>query len=94
LEEGDNKLMFAPTKIIIKETEIEDISDYAKTTVKWEAIEKIAVNENYIFLYANANQAYIIPKRSFQDKKYMDTFIQTINRYHSNVNSRSPPPSS
>ena len=46
---------------------------------KWEGIERVAENRDYLFVYVGALAAYIIPVHAFADSNQKEEFKNTMN---------------
>ena len=44
---------------------------------QWDGILDIAANKNYIFMFVDAHQAFIVPKRAFERKENVQAFLDT-----------------
>lgn len=72
LNEGKNSTMFGPQTLSITDKGIFEFSEMEKSKVDMKAVERVDVTENYIYIYINAVNAYIIPSRAFKtlNEKY------------------------
>ena len=77
-----NKALYQETTLTISQEYIETISSLAEGRMKWSLVEKIAIEEDYIFIFVSENGAIIIPNRAFQNQAQRREFIELINRYH------------
>jgi len=81
LDEGKNVGLLGNRTIEITDTAITSEGQAGEMKTNWEAVERICETEDYLFLYIASVQAYIIPKRAFENKEKEDDFIQTIKKY-------------
>lgn len=81
-ESGQNKTLREVTTLTVSPDYIESQSVLLESSIKWPLVEKIAIEEDYIFIFVSADQAIIIPNRAFQSKAQRREFIELINRYH------------
>jgi len=66
-------------KYIIQENEMICISENSTVTFKWiSGIMNMDIGVNAIYLYVNKTAIFIIPKRSFDDEKSVNNFIENI----------------
>jgi Ca2+/H+ antiporter len=70
-ESADKVLTFTEKDVFIKTPNTE-------TTVNWSMFSKIEEKEALICLYNNQNQAHVIPKRSFDKKEEVDSFLSWV----------------
>lgn len=81
-ESGQNKMLREVRTLTISPNYIETQSSLAENRMKWPLVEKVAVDNEYIFIFISANQAVIIPNRAFQHETQRQEFIALINSYH------------
>jgi hypothetical protein len=67
----DSKVVFEEDKMITSTKGAETITDYS-------AIEKIVSGQNALYLYKDANSAFILPYRIFASEEEKDSFMQFI----------------
>lgn len=74
--EGKNQGLFDPKSMVINEEGIhlESLSENSHT--RWQAIEKMVIDKDHIYLYNSAISAFIIPKSAFEDEKACDDFLE------------------
>lgn len=63
MESGKNKTLLGTKSIILEDDKLTEVTAYSLSTLSWEAFECLKENKDYLFLFQNANQAIIIPKR-------------------------------
>ncbi len=81
-ESGQNKTLREMTTLTISPDHIESQSSLLESRMKWPLVEKVAIEQDYIFIFVSANQAIIIPNRAFQHAAQRQECIGCINRYH------------
>jgi hypothetical protein len=81
LEEGDNKNMLGSHRLILREDEVLETCSTAESRIKWQAVERIEENNDYIFLYVSAVSAHILPKRAFPNSQKVREFYECAVRY-------------
>jgi hypothetical protein len=69
------------------ENEIRATSETGEGMIRWEAIDKIVVNGDYIYLDRGGMNAIIIPRRAFADDEQRNECIEYIKRIHAAVDS-------
>lgn len=67
----DKELTFTEENVFITTTN-------TKFTAKWSTFSKIEEKEDLICLYNNQNQAHVIPKRCFDQKEEIDSFLSWV----------------
>lgn len=79
-ENEDNANIFVETFLTATETDIRIKSNFQESTLKWKAIiNKAEINTHY-FLFTNAVQALIIPKRAFINNDQKNAFDKILSR--------------
>ena len=81
-QEGQNKGMAAPTTLSIDESGIEANNGLGTSKLLWTAIERLAVTDEYAFLYVSAMNAVVVPKRAFASDAQRQEFVQLVRQYH------------
>jgi hypothetical protein len=81
---NEGKEGFVPQKCTLSfdESEIHSVSEIGEGKIIWTSVDKIIVNEDYIYIYISAVNAIIIPKRAFSDDRQRNDFIDYIQRNH------------
>ena len=76
----DGKLPYGQIgRIEFEQDYIHDITDENETKIKYTNVEKIAINNNYIYIYFNAIQAFLIPFHVFENNEQKEMFFSFIN---------------
>ena len=78
IKEGKNDSILGKKKLEIDNEYIIESDESTETKHKWSVIEKIVETDKYIFIYASAISAYIIPKRIFNSLNEKEAFLQKI----------------
>jgi hypothetical protein len=79
---GDrNRAMLGARRLRISRVGLSDSSELLKTSAKWAAVERIETNAGYAYLYIGAAQAYVIPRRAFNDDAQFLAFVELARRY-------------
>jgi len=76
LKEGKNNGILGKRTFEICEDEIIETSEYGKSSTNIKSVEDVFINDEYIYIYINRLQAYIVPLRAFINKKEKDEFIK------------------
>jgi len=80
--EGQNRGLFARRRLTITPETITDATEISVTTMKWVAVEKIAVDQRHVFFYVTATSAFILPKAALATEEEFEEFVETAGRYH------------
>lgn len=78
LNEGNNNGVLGEKTFEICEDEIIETSEFSKSSTNIKSVEDIFINEEYIYIYINHMQAYIVPIRAFINEKGKKEFIENM----------------
>ncbi|MHC4179334.1 MAG: YcxB family protein [Planctomycetota bacterium] len=79
--EGENRGLFTRRRMTITPETITDATEISVTTMKWVAVEKIAVDRRHAYFYVSAASAFTLPKAAFATEEGFQEFIETARRY-------------
>jgi len=79
--EGDNTSVLGAHRIEITPEGMCQTNSSGVTQQKWDAIKKVAVADDHIFLYNSSISAFIIPKRGFTDHAQLSAFVDELAGY-------------
>ena len=66
VSEGKNRELFNRRRVTTSIEGISEISDLAQRSFSWPAIDKVACNDDYVFVYTSALNAIIVPRRALK----------------------------
>lgn len=92
-EEGNNRALFGPHRMLLHEDRLEVITEYSRGEVRWEGVERIEEDEQYIFIYVSALNAYVVHKKYFFSGHDAQRFIEHARHMHGRAMQLDPPPS-
>lgn len=78
LAEGENKGLFTERTVSLEPSGIRQTSSRGESTSYWSAIERLVVNDAYAFIYLDAFQAIILPRRVFDNEVAFEQFVSAI----------------
>lgn len=81
LEEENNSSMLGPHRIETTPEGLGETSDSGHTQLTWDAIKRVEVAKDHVFLYRGAMSAFVVPKRSFTDQTQLAAFLDEVNHY-------------
>jgi hypothetical protein len=81
VKEGENRSLFTRHRIEISPEAITESTQFETTSTSWKAIERVANNEAYVFIYKNALGAFIVPRRAFATPSEFEQFINLARGY-------------
>ncbi len=79
--EGQNRRLFARRRLTITPETITEATEISVTTMRWVAVEKIAVDQRHAYFYISAASAFILPTAAFATEADFNEFVQTARRY-------------
>ena len=79
--EGQNRGLFTRRRMTITPETITDATEISVTTMKWVAVEKIAVDQRHVYFYVSAASAFILPKAAFATEEEFQEFVETAQGY-------------
>jgi hypothetical protein len=80
-DDPNNGSIFLELNVVISETGIVVKDELKESKYRWEAILRKAESKNYYFLFHNAVQAIIIPKRVFNTADEKGRFEKLLTQY-------------
>ena len=82
VSEGQNRGLFSRHRVMISPEEVTDSGEFGQSSTAWRAVERVALNGDYAFIYTNALAAIIVPRRAFPVPKDFEEFVRTAGEYH------------
>lgn len=79
--EGNNRTLLGTRRLRLAPQGLMFSSELIESTVKWPAVESIETNADYVYLYVAAVQAYVVPRRAFNDDLQFQAFVELARRY-------------
>jgi hypothetical protein len=79
-DDPDNFSIFNETILTASDTELCLKNIIVDSKLKWDAVIKKTETSNYYFLFLNAMQAIIIPKKAFKNIEEQQTFDKILSR--------------
>lgn len=80
LEEGDNGVVIEDSKLIVSEEGIKKINSLKEVNIKWQSINKVVYDGDYIYIYDSSISALIIKNNMFQSAEHRQEFIDMLNK--------------
>lgn len=81
-EEGKNRALFGHHHVRLLPDRIEVSTEFSRGEVKWEGVERVVDNEQYIFIYVSALNAYVINKKYFPSEQHAQHFFALAQHSH------------
>ena len=79
--EGQNRAFFTRRRLTITPETLTDATEISVTTMKWVAVEKIAVDQRHAYFYVSAANALILPKAAFATAAEFNEFLEAAQGY-------------
>jgi len=80
--EGHNRGLLSHHRVEISPQGITDTSELRQSSTAWRAVERVARNGDYAFVYVSALSAIIVPRRAFTTPTEFEEFVKTSSSYH------------
>ena len=81
-DEGRNRALFGHHHIRLLQDHLEVSTEFSRGEVKWEGVERVEHDENYVFIYISALNAYVINKRYFPGEEHAQAFFESAYTLH------------
>lgn len=81
-EDGRNINLFGQHHMLLHHDCLEVKTPYSQGTIRWEAIERVEQDEDYIFIYTSSLNAHIINKRHFPSPEMAQAFFALAQHLH------------
>lgn len=92
-EEGKNRALFGHHKMLLHDDRLEVSTEYSRGEVRWEGVERVEQDEQYIYIYVSALNAYVIPKKYFPAPQHAQLFFdEAQHRFHHALRLEGPAP--
>ena len=84
LGEGRNSALLGWHRVAISPTEVTEVNSHGQTSVRWNGVERVAVENGLAFIYTSAISAIIVPERAFPDPIEFEKFLRQTREYKGN----------
>lgn len=84
---GHNRSVVGPREIEIATEGVRETTPTGETRHTWAAVERIAVDDGYIYIYIQPMAAHLIPKSAFETPSAVSAFVEQANAYHARAHS-------
>jgi hypothetical protein len=81
VSEGQNRGLFCRHRVAISPDGITESSEFGQASTAWRAVERVARNGDYAFVYTSALTAIIVPRRAFAAPTEFDEFVRAASDY-------------
>jgi hypothetical protein len=81
LREGSNRAILGTRRLQISTVGLSKSSELIETKAKWAAVEKIDTTREYAYFYIASIEAYVVPRRAFNDDLQFQAFVELARRY-------------
>ena len=82
VSEGQNRGLFGRRRVTISLEGVTETGEFGQTTRTWRGIERVTETEDYVYIYANAVAAFIVPSRAFAGPSEFEEFVRAARGYH------------
>jgi len=81
IAEGSNRALLGRKEVTITPVEITAAGELRSTTVRWKAVERIEVADEYAYVYFSALEAVILPRRAFAGEAEFAAWVETARKH-------------
>lgn len=81
-DEGRNRALFGHHHIRLLEDRVEVSTEFSRGEVMWEGVERVEQDDNYVFIYVSALNAYVINKKYFPSEAAAQQFFDRADHLH------------
>lgn len=81
-EDGRNRGVLGPHRMLLHEEHLEVQTQYTQSSIKWEAIDRIEEDEEYIYFFVSAINAHVVQKAAFPSPAHAQAFISLAHNQH------------
>lgn len=76
--QGNNLALLGHQELVLDSSTITVRNEYSECKYTWDAVEKMSLTANHIFVYVSAGSAIIIPKQSMdkQQLQHLESFLE------------------
>jgi len=90
LSEGHSRSLLGHHRVAISPESVTDSSEYSQTSTVWLGVERVAVADEYAYIYTSALAAIVVPRRAFTDSEFAE-FVGLAKGYQENAATTSAP---
>jgi len=80
--DGKNRAVLGTHSMRLLETHVEVSTRYSKSEVQWDGVERVEQDEQHIYVFVGALNAYVINKKYFPTQQDAQMFFQRAARLH------------
>jgi hypothetical protein len=85
MSEGSNRGLLGVTRLEVGPNGLHTSGEIGESTLKWSAVEKVAVSDSHTYIYIGAASALMVPHRAFEDGSERTRFIHAVNQYRDGI---------
>ena len=74
VSEGNNRDLFSRHRVTVSAESITDFSEFGQSSTAWLAVERVAMDHEYAYVYTSALAAIIVPRRAFSTSGAFEEF--------------------
>jgi hypothetical protein len=76
VRKGKGSLMFGKHIYSLLPDCLLQVGDFGESRIKWDHIEKVIRNDDFITIFVGASEGFVIPRRCFATQEAFDTFFR------------------
>lgn len=85
LLEESNRTLLGTRRLRLTREAVLCSSEWIESAVKWPAVETVETNADCAYIYIASLQAYVVPRRAFNDDLQFQAFVELARRYWGQV---------
>jgi hypothetical protein len=78
LDEGDKRGFYGPRTMVLEDYGIRETTVSGETVRAWPTVRKVIVSKQHALVYTSATEAFVVPKRAFNESQAFDAFIDFL----------------
>jgi hypothetical protein len=83
IQRGDQTRLFCSHRLTLTPSALTDISPFHAGSWPWNAVDRIDVTDQHLFVFTAKNVAHVVPRRVFASEQAFEEFVETARRYFS-----------
>lgn len=78
---GPNRFLFGKKRVTIAPEELTESGDFSDLHLRWQVVQAIDKNEDYVFIFLSNVHAIIVPRRAFYSAGEFADFYESARRF-------------
>jgi hypothetical protein len=82
IADGHNRMVFGERRIVIDRRSFATTGHHGSSVVRWSGIERVECDGHAMYLFINAQSAFIVPRRAMAGSKAFDSMLAWCRYWH------------